>query len=80
DKLDFLELMDGYILSWQEHVIKPDPAVFQLLMERYQIVPEQAVFIDDTLVNIEAAGKLGIRGIHFRSQEQAREELRKLGV
>lgn len=80
DKLDFLELMDGYILSWQEHVIKPDPEVFQLLMERYQIAPEQAVFIDDTLVNIEAAGKLGIHGIHFQSLEQAKEELRKLGV
>ena len=80
DKLDFLDLMDGYILSYQEHVIKPDPAVFRLLLERYRIEPEKAVFIDDTLKNIEAAERLGIHGIHFQSLEQAREELRKLGV
>ena len=40
DKLDFLDLMDGYILSYQEHVIKPDPAAFRLLLERYRIEPE----------------------------------------
>ncbi len=80
DKLDFLDLMDGYILSYREHVIKPDPAVFRLLLERYRIEPEKAVFIDDTLKNIEAAERLGIHGIHFRSLEQAKEELEKLGV
>lgn len=80
DKLDFLDLMDGYILSYQEHVIKPDPAAFRLLLERYRIEPEKAVFIDDTLKNIEAAERLGIHGIHFRSLEQAKEELEKLGV
>lgn len=80
DKLDFLDLMDGYILSYQEHVIKPDPAAFRLLLERYRIEPEKAVFIDDTLKNIEAAERLGIHGIYFRSLEQAKEELEKLGV
>lgn len=80
DKLDFLDLMDGYILSYQEHVIKPDPAAFRLLLERYRIEPEKAVFIDDTLKNIEAAERLGIHGIHFRNLEQAKEELEKLGV
>lgn len=80
DKLDFLDLMDGYILSYREHVIKPDPAAFRLLLERYRIEPEKAVFIDDTLKNIEAAERLGIHGIHFRSLEQAKEELEKLGV
>lgn len=80
DKLDFLELMDGYILSYREHLIKPDPAVFHLLMDRYQILPEEAVFIDDRSENIEAAENLGIYGILFRSREQAQEELRKLGI
>lgn len=80
DKMDFLELMDGYILSYREKMTKPDPAVFQLLLDRYQICPEEAVFIDDTLVNIHAAEKLGIHGIHFQSLEQAKEELKKLGI
>ena len=80
DKLDFLELMDGYVLSYREHLIKPDPAVFQLLMDRYQISPDEAVFLDDTLANVKTAETLGIHGIHFQSLEQAREELRKLGI
>lgn len=80
DKLDFLELMDGSILSYREHLTKPDPAVFHLLLDRYQICPEEAVFLDDTPVNIEAAGKLGIHGIHFRSLEQAKKELAELGI
>ena len=80
DTLDFLELMDGYILSYREHLIKPDPRIFRLLLERYGIDPKRAVFLDDTRANIEAAARLGIRGILFTSQEQARRELKDLGV
>lgn len=80
DKLDFLEFMDGYILSYREHLIKPDPAAFRLLMDRYQILPEESVFIDDRPENIKAAENLGILGILFHSREQAGEELRKLGI
>ena len=79
-RLDFLELMDGYILSLREHVIKPDPEIYRRLLERYDIRPEEAVFLDDTLKNVEVAERLGIHGIHFRSLEQAKEELEKLGV
>ncbi len=80
DKLDFLDLMDGYFLSYQEHLIKPDERAFLRLMEKYEIRPEEAVFLDDTRENILAAERLGIRGILFCSQEQAKEELRSLGV
>ncbi len=80
DKLDFLDLMDGYILSYREHVIKPDPELYRRLLERYQIRPEEAVFVDDRIQNVEAAERLGIHGIHFQGLEQAKEELRKLGV
>ena len=80
DKLDFLDLMDGYFLSFQEHLIKPDERAFLRLMEKYGIRPQEAVFLDDTRENVLAAERLGIHGILFSSQEQAREELRKLGV
>ncbi len=80
DKLDFLDLMDGYILSYREHVIKPDLELYRRLLERYQIRPEEAVFIDDRIQNVEAAKRFGIHGIHFQSLEQAKEELEKLGV
>ena len=72
--------MDGGILSYQDQVIKPMPEIYQLLIDRYDLVPQECVFLDDTLCNLEAAEKFGIHTIHFKNQMQAIEELRKLGV
>lgn len=80
DSLAFLPYMDGGILSYKDKLVKPDPAIYRLLMDRFGLVAEESVFLDDTLVNVEAARKMGIYGIHFLSKEQAEEELRKLGV
>ncbi|MDE5951477.1 MAG: HAD family phosphatase [Acetatifactor sp.] len=78
--LDFLPLMDGGILSYQEKLIKPDPAIYRLLLERYGLKASECVFLDDTPVNVEEAVRQGMAGIVFQSREQAAEELRKLGV
>ena len=78
--LAFREEMDGGILSWKEKVIKPDPTIYRLLLERYSLVPEESVFIDDLPVNVEAGRKLGIHGIVFRSKEQVETELAELSL
>lgn len=78
--LDFVPHMDGGIFSCKVHLIKPDPAIYKLLLQQYRLNPEECVFLDDTLVNITAAASLGIHGIHFKNQTQAREELAALGV
>lgn len=78
--LDFIPYMDGGILSYQEKIIKPMPEIYQLLIDRYNLVPEECVFMDDTLINLTAAEKFGLHTIHFQNQTQAIEELRKLGV
>ncbi|MBR3509767.1 MAG: HAD family phosphatase [Lachnospiraceae bacterium] len=78
--LAFREEMDGGILSWKEKVIKPDPAIYRLLLERYSLLPEESVFIDDLPVNVEAGRKLGIHGIVFRSKEQVETELAELSL
>ena len=80
DKLDFRPFMDGGILSYEEKVIKPMPEIYQLLIDRYQVVPEECVFLDDTERNLPPARALGIHTIHFKDLEQAKAELRKLGV
>ena len=80
EALDFISCMDGGILSYREKVIKPMPEIYQLLIDRYELVPEECVFLDDTVRNLEAAQKFGIHTIHFTSQEQAIRELRELGV
>lgn len=80
DAMGFLDYVDGGILSYRDHVIKPDPAIYNLLAKRYGLVPEKTVFIDDTEVNIKAARSLGWKGIVFKSYDQVEDELHGLGV
>ena len=72
--------MDGGILSHRDKLIKPDPAIYALLLERFGLRAEECVFLDDTPVNIEAGRKLGIQGIVFQTREQAVRELREMGL
>jgi 2-haloacid dehalogenase len=76
----FLALFDGIVVSGDEGVIKPDPRIFRILLERYGIAPGDAVFIDDVPANAAAAATLGIHGIHFRSPALLRAELATLGL
>lgn len=80
EAMAFLPYTDGGILSYTDKLIKPDPAIYLLFLERFGLQADETVFLDDTLVNIEAAEKLGIHGIWFKGKEQAECELRKLGV
>ena len=80
DALDFLEYVDGGILSYRDGVIKPDPAIYRLLISRYDLKPEECVFLDDTQKNLDAAEKFGIHTILFKGMEEAKERLRELGV
>ena len=79
-RFPFLSEFDGAVVSGDEGVIKPDPAIYQLLMQRYSITPSRAVFIDDKLENVEAARRLGLHGIHFVEPSAARIALRNLGL
>ena len=78
EALYFLPEMDGGLFSCDVHMVKPDPAFYQALIRKYDLVPEQCVFIDDLEANLEAAGKLGMHTIRFQEQKQAEEELDKL--
>lgn len=78
EALDFLSETDGAVLSYQEQMIKPSPEIYRLLCSRYGLKPEECVFIDDMPVNVEAAKEQGMRGILFRSLEQAKKELNEM--
>ena len=80
EELDFLDVVDGGILSYQDQVIKPDEAIYQLLLERYQLLPEECVFLDDLKANLVTADRLGMHTILFTVKEEAEKELRKLNV
>lgn len=79
-RYDFLSWFDGIVVSGEEGVIKPDARIFRILLERFRIVPGEAVFVDDNPANAAAAQALGIHGIHFRSPELLRFELETLGI
>jgi 2-haloacid dehalogenase len=79
-RFPFLSWFDGIVVSGEEGVIKPDPMIFRILLDRYRIGPDEAVFIDDNPANAAAAEALGIHGIHFRSPPLLRRELEALGL
>lgn len=60
-RFDFLRLLDGIVVSGEEHLSKPDPAIFRLLLSRYGLKAEECLFLDDTPANLEAAAGLGFR-------------------
>jgi epoxide hydrolase-like predicted phosphatase len=62
---DFRGLFEKLYLSHEMKLLKPDPAIFQRVLDDAGLVPEETVFIDDSLPNVEAAQALGIRGIHL---------------
>ena len=78
--LPFLDRFHGLVISGREGVVKPDPAIFELLCERYDVTPERAVFVDDGATNIAAAAAIGFHTVQFRSADQCRSELISLGL
>ena len=74
-EFEFLKFTDGRILSYEEKLIKPDPAIYRLLLERYSLKADECIFIDDLENNVNAARKLGMHGIVFQNQPQAEHEI-----
>ncbi len=75
-----LQEFEGIVISGVEGMIKPDPAIYRLLCARYDVLPERAAFLDDSLPNVEGAEAIGMHGILFQSPGQAREALVALGL
>ena len=80
DDYPFLQWFDGKVLSGEEKLIKPDAKIFRLLIKRFDITPQQAVFIDDNKHNVAAAEKVGIKGIRFVNAGTLRQQLTSLAI
>lgn len=74
-RFEFLSWFEGIVVSGDEGVAKPDPRIYQTLLDRYQVVPDRALFLDDSEKNVAAARRLGLHAVHFQSPMQLREEL-----
>ena len=71
----FFRLFDGEVVSCYCHMLKPEKEIYETLLNKYGLIPSETVFIDDTGVNIEAAEKLGIKGIHLPDYTRHKEKL-----
>lgn len=80
ERYDFLHWFEGIVVSGVEKTRKPFADIYKILLERYSVDPERAVFIDDNLHNVKAAESLGINGVHFQSADDLREKLREYSV
>ena len=73
---DIFQLLDGSVISSEEHLIKPEPAIYQRLFDKFGLKPEECLFTDDKPENIEGGRSLGMDGIVFHDAEQYERELR----
>jgi 2-haloacid dehalogenase len=80
DEYEFFRKLDGIVVSADEKLLKPDPELFKVLINRYNLKPESCVFIDDNLHNYEAAKEMGFISIRFTSPEDLRVALHKLDI
>lgn len=64
-KFDFLEKMNGGVWSWQTGCMKPNERIYRILLNKYNLNPEECVFFDDLKDNVEAANNVGIKGVLF---------------
>ncbi len=69
----FLKDFDGKIISGRDFLIKPDPAIYELAISRFDLIPQETLFIDDRLDNIEAAQKLNFQTIHLTNPSLIQE-------
>lgn len=71
----FLDRFRAIVVSGQERLIKPDPRIYRLLLQRHHLAPDEALFIDDNPTNVEGARAVGMHGHHFRDPGALRVEL-----
>ena len=79
-RFEFLNQFEGIVVSGEEKTRKPFTKIYNILLERYGLTPENCVFIDDNLDNIEASKQLGIISIHYKNSQQLASDLSQLGL
>ena len=79
-RFDFLNGFDGIIVSGRERLVKPDPAIFHLLTDRYGLEANRCFFIDDNPANVESAKSVGMSAHLFLGAEALRRDLEAVGL
>jgi putative hydrolase of the HAD superfamily len=77
---DWLHRFDVLVWSFQLRMSKPDPAIYRHILEELGTEPEEVLFLDDRLINVEAAQALGMKAIQFSTVERLRSDLIAAGL
>jgi len=77
ERMPFLDYVDGQLISYEIQQVKPSPAIYQALCDRFSIDPSNAVFIDDSAINIAGAQNFGLHTIHFTGYRDALTQLQQ---
>lgn len=80
ERFAFLSWFQGILVSGEVGVVKPDPRIFQLLIERFAVDPQRTIYIDDVEANVAAARPFGIHAVRFTTPVALRDELVELGL
>jgi 2-haloacid dehalogenase len=80
ERYEFLDWFDGVVVSGEERMIKPEPAIFQVLLDRFGLDPAATFYVDDSEANVEAARRLGFDAVRYTGPRQLRRDLAARGV
>ena len=69
------EIFEGGVYSYQENVLKPDKRIYEIIVNRYHLNPEETLFFDDRQRNVDAACEIGIKGVLFHTIEDIENHL-----
>ena len=76
----FFDWFEAILVSGEVKLVKPDPRIYRVFLERVGRTAEECVFVDDSEANVVAAEQLGFKTIRYESSEQLARELRRLGL
>jgi 2-haloacid dehalogenase len=79
-KYEFFKIFEGIVVSGEEKLVKPGKEIYQLLLNRYDLLENESLFIDDSLKNIETANELGFSTIHINGTQSLKEQLVSMGL
>lgn len=80
EKFDILQMMDDRLISSEEHLIKPDVAIYNRLCEKFGLIKEECLFTDDRQINVDEANAAGMPAVLFTDAHQLEKDLNALGV
>lgn len=79
-KHHIFRFINGYVISSEIHMLKPNPDIYYHLIQKFSVNPMECLFVDDKMENVKGAEAVGMYGVRFVSSQQLREDLRQLSI